>query len=210
MKKRCAPGTSRFLPIPPPTCWTRPTSGPLRPCCGCWTTRRRMCRWRRCCSARCSPAGRTIWWPCATPCPPRQPVRGGALRRAAALCALYRGAGRIPPSGPYPCRWTRLLEELLARTGYLAAVGALPDGMRCREDLLTFVNWASNAGRGGLSALVRAMDSAAANGGLAQSGGGQTRPGCVSIMTVERCVSHRVRGRHGPTSSTRATPSARC
>ena len=80
----------------------------------------------------------------------------------------------------------RLLEELLARTGYLAAVGALPDGMRCREDLLTFVNWASNAGRGGLSALVRAMDSAAANGGLAQSGGGQTRPGCVSIMTVHR------------------------
>lgn len=80
----------------------------------------------------------------------------------------------------------RLLEELLARTGYLAAVGALPDGARCREDLLTFVTWAGGAGRAGLSALVRAMDSASANGGLNQSGGGQTRPGCVSIMTVHR------------------------
>lgn len=80
----------------------------------------------------------------------------------------------------------RLLEELLARTGYLAAVGALPDGARCREDLQAFVAWAGGAGRAGLSALVRAMDSAAANGGLTQSGGGQTRPGCVSIMTVHR------------------------
>ena len=80
----------------------------------------------------------------------------------------------------------RLLEELLARTGYLAAVGAMPDGARCREDLQAFVAWAGSAGRAGLSALVRAMDAAAASGGLNQSGGGQTRPGCVSIMTVHR------------------------
>lgn len=80
----------------------------------------------------------------------------------------------------------RLIEELLARTGYLAAVGAMPDGARRREDLQSFVAWAGNAGRAGLSALVRAMDAAAANGGLTQSGGGQTRPGCVSIMTVHR------------------------
>ena len=79
-----------------------------------------------------------------------------------------------------------LLEELLARTGYLAAVGALPDGARCREDLLSFTAWASGAGRAGLPALIRAMDAAAANGGLNQSVGGQTRPGCVSIMTVHR------------------------
>ena len=79
-----------------------------------------------------------------------------------------------------------LLEELLARTGYLAAVGALPDGARCREDLLSFTAWASGAGRAGLPALIRAMDTAAANGGLNQSAGGQTRPGCVSIMTVHR------------------------
>ena len=79
-----------------------------------------------------------------------------------------------------------LLEELLARTGYLAAVGALPDGARCREDLLSFTAWASGAERAGLPALIRAMDAAAANGGLNQSAGGQTRPGCVSIMTVHR------------------------
>ena len=79
-----------------------------------------------------------------------------------------------------------LMEELLARTGYLAAVGAMPDGPRCREDLLSFTSWAAGAGRSGLSGLVRAMDAAAANSGLKQGGGGQTRPGCVSIMTVHR------------------------
>ena len=79
-----------------------------------------------------------------------------------------------------------LIEELLARTGYLAAVGAMPDGPRCREDLLSFTAWAAGAGRAGLPALIRAMDAAAANGGLNQSAGGQTRPGCVSIMTVHR------------------------
>lgn len=106
---------------------------------------------------------------------------GGQPRFAAFTEALteYRRLARTLPVD-------RLLEELLARTGYLAAVGAMPDGARCREDLQTFVAWAGGAGRAGLSALVRAMDSAAANGGLSQSGGGQTRPGCVSIMTVHR------------------------
>lgn len=106
---------------------------------------------------------------------------GGQPRFAAFLETLaeFRRLARTLPVD-------RLLEELLARTGYLAAVGALPEGQRCREDLLTFVSWAGGAGRAGLSALVRAMDSAAANGGLTQSGGGQTRPGCVSIMTVHR------------------------
>lgn len=106
---------------------------------------------------------------------------GGQPRFADFIEALteYRRLARTLPVD-------RLLEELLARTGYLAAVGALQDGARCREDLLTFVAWAGGAGRGGLSALVRAMDSATANGGLNQSGGGQTRPGCVSIMTVHR------------------------
>ena len=97
----------------------------------------------------------------------------------------------------------RLLEELLARTGYLAAVGALPDGMRCREDLLTFVNWASNAGRGGFRAAVRAAGTPA---------GGQRRP-CPERRRADPTrlrqhhdgaplqgagISHRVRGRHGP------------
>lgn len=106
---------------------------------------------------------------------------GGQERFAPFLRALdeYRRLARTLPVD-------RLLEELLARTGYLVAVGALPDGARCREDLQTFVAWAGNAGRAGLASLVRAMDAAAANGGLNQGGGGQTRPGCVSIMTVHR------------------------
>lgn len=78
-----------------------------------------------------------------------------------------------------------LIEELFARTGYLAAVGAMPDGQRCREELLQFAAWASDAGRSGLPALVRAMD-AAAQGGVRPAGTGQTRPGCVTVMTVHR------------------------
>ncbi|MGN0974605.1 MAG: UvrD-helicase domain-containing protein [Gemmiger sp.] len=80
-----------------------------------------------------------------------------------------------------------LLEELFARTGYLAAVGAMPDGARCRDDLRAFAAWASGAGRAGLPALIRAMNAAQAGGGLAQGGGaGQSRPGHVAIMTVHR------------------------
>lgn len=79
-----------------------------------------------------------------------------------------------------------LLEELFARTGYLAAVGAMPDGARCREDLLAFAAWASGAGARGLPALIRAMNAAQQTGGVTPGGGGQSRPGCVSIMTVHR------------------------
>ena len=79
-----------------------------------------------------------------------------------------------------------LLEELFARTGYLAAVGAMPDGARCREDLLAFAAWASGAGAHGLPALIRAMNAAQQTGGVTPGGGGQSRPGCVSIMTVHR------------------------
>ena len=108
-------------------------------------------------------------------------LHGGQAQFAVFIEALteYRRLARTLPVD-------ELIEELLARTGYLAAVGALPDGPRCREDLLSFTAWAAGAGRAGLPALIRAMDAAAANGGLSQSVGGQTRPGCVSIMTVHR------------------------
>jgi len=109
-------------------------------------------------------------------------VLGGEQARFAPFTealAEYRRLARTLPV-------EELLGELLARTGYLAAVGALPDGLRCREDLLSFTAWAAGAGRAGLPALIRAMDAAAHNGGLNQSAGGQTRPGCVSIMTVHR------------------------
>ena len=93
--------------------------------------------------------------------------------------AVYRRLARTLPVDA-------LIEELFARTGYLAAVGALRDGALCREDLLAFASWAAAAGRGGLPALIRAMDAAQQNGGLVRSGTGQSRPGCVSIMTVHR------------------------
>lgn len=109
-------------------------------------------------------------------------VLGDAADRFAEFIAALTEYRRLARTLPV----AELLEELLARTGYLAAVGALPDGARCREDLLSFTAWASGAGRAGLPALIRAMDAAAANGGLNQSAGGQTRPGCVSIMTVHR------------------------
>lgn len=109
-------------------------------------------------------------------------VLGDAADRFAEFIAALTEYRRLARTLPV----AELLEELLARTGYLAAVGALPDGARCREDLLSFTAWASGTGRAGLPALIRAMDAAAANGGLNQSAGGQTRPGCVSIMTVHR------------------------
>lgn len=110
-------------------------------------------------------------------------LQGGQTRFAAFLkdLAAYQ---RLSRTLPVPA----LLEELFARTGYLAAVGAMPDGARCRDDLRAFAAWAAGAGRAGLAALVRAMNAAAQSGGLSTgaAGGAQTRPGCVSIMTVHR------------------------
>ena len=108
-------------------------------------------------------------------------LHGGQTRFAPFLQTLadYRRLARTLPV-------EQLLEELFARTGYLAAVGAMPEGARCREELLGFAAWAGGAGRAGLLALIRAMDAAQQGGGLTQSGGGQSRPGCVSIMTVHR------------------------
>ena len=80
----------------------------------------------------------------------------------------------------------RLLEEILAQTGYLAAVGALENGQRRRQDLRQFVRYAAAAaGQAGLAGLVRAMD-AAQQSGVVGSTSGQKQAGCVSVMTVHR------------------------
>ena len=121
----------------------------------------------------------------------RSRVRGGSLYAA----VLHGGQGRFDAFLRDLTAFRRLartlpvdalIEELFARTGYLAAVGAMPDGARCREDLRTFASWAAGAGARGLPALVRAMEAARQAGGLQPGGSGQTRPGCVSIMTVHR------------------------
>ena len=102
-----------------------------------------------------------------------------AFREFARQLADFRRLARALPVDA-------LIQELFARTGYLAAVGAMPDGARCREDLRAFAAWAAGAGRAGLPALVRAMRAARDNGGLTQSAASQSRPGCVTIMTVHR------------------------
>ncbi|MEI3263113.1 MAG: UvrD-helicase domain-containing protein [Gemmiger sp.] len=122
-------------------------------------------------------------------------LRGACPEGSLYGAVLYGGQPRFAPFLETLAEFRRLartlpvdalLEELLARTGYLAAVGALPEGARCREDLQSFCAWAVSAGRTGLPGVIRAMDAARQNGGLTQSTGGQTRPGCVSIMTVHR------------------------
>lgn len=148
MRGRCARRASRRLRIPRQTSWTSRTSAPLRRCCGSLTIPRRIFRWRRCCSARCSPIRPMIWWPCAAACPQGSlygAVLGDAADRFAEFTAALTEYRRLARTLPV----AELLEELLARTGYLAAVGALPDGARCREDLLSFTAWASGAGRAG-------------------------------------------------------------
>ena len=79
----------------------------------------------------------------------------------------------------------RLMEELFLATGWLAAVGAMPDGPVRRENLRRFAAFVADNDRTGLSGAVRAMD-AAAQKGVQGPEQGQTKPGCVTIMTVHR------------------------
>ncbi len=79
----------------------------------------------------------------------------------------------------------QLCEELVGRTGYLAAVSAMPDGSVRRENLLRFIAWAggvSAGGRGGLPAFVRLLQSGAGPEAPAV----KTIPGHVSILTVHK------------------------
>ncbi|MDD4850044.1 MAG: UvrD-helicase domain-containing protein, partial [Gemmiger sp.] len=117
---------------------------------------------------------------------PKGSLYGAVLNAAQPVfqefCRTLRSFRRLARTLPVDA----LLEELFARTGYLAAVGAMPDGPACREELRSFAAWAAGAGRAGLPGVIRAMNAARRHGGLRQSGAGQVRPGCVSIMTVHR------------------------
>lgn len=93
--------------------------------------------------------------------------------------ATLRGLARSLPVD-------RLMEEIFLRTGCLAAAGAMPDGEARRENLRQFAQFAASCGRQGLPGLVRAMDAALASGGVPGPEQGQSRPGCVTIMTVHR------------------------
>lgn len=80
----------------------------------------------------------------------------------------------------------RLMEEIFARTGCLAAAGAMPDGSARRENLRQFAAFAAGCGGHGLAGVVRAMDAALAGEGVPGPEQGQSRPSCVTIMTVHR------------------------
>lgn len=111
-------------------------------------------------------------------------ARHGAQESKAA--AFYEKLARLRRfARTLPAR--RLLDEILAGTGYLAAVGTLENGQRCRQELQTFVDRVAQvAEQSGLEGLVRLMDAAAENGGMTGDSMGRSQPGCVSIMTVHR------------------------
>ena len=95
------------------------------------------------------------------------------------LTGLRRLARSVPAE--------RLLEEIFASTGYLAALGAMENGQRRREDARRFAAFCAGAGAGGISALVRAIDAAAAAGGeVGDAAPGAAKPGCVTVMTIHR------------------------
>lgn len=78
-----------------------------------------------------------------------------------------------------------LLEELLERTGYLSAVGAMEGGVARHENVLRFVAWAgevSSSGRGGLANVVRLLESGKGPASADQSG----VQGHVKIMTIHK------------------------
>ena len=78
----------------------------------------------------------------------------------------------------------RLLEEVFARTGYLAAVGAGAEGVRRREEVRRFAAWASEAGTAGLGTLIRVIESTQKARGLTGATFGKGKQGCVSLMTI--------------------------
>lgn len=80
----------------------------------------------------------------------------------------------------------RLMEEIFLRTGCLAAAGVMPEGAARRENLRQFAQFAAGCGKNGLAGVVRAMDAALAGSGVPGPEQGQSRPGCVTIMTVHR------------------------
>ena len=114
-------------------------------------------------------------------------VNGGGdtpfVQKVRAFYARLTELRRMARSAPAE----RLLEEIFASTGYLAALGVMENGARRREDARRFASFCAGAGAGGISALVRAIDAAAQAGSTGQDAvPGGSRPGCVAIMTIHR------------------------
>ena len=102
--------------------------------------------------------------------------------KTAAFMDWLRGLQRLAQTLPVD----RLMEEIFLRTGCLAAAGAMEEGRSRRQNLRRFAAFAADCGKNGLAGVVRAMDAALAGDGVPGPEQGQSRPGCVSIMTVHR------------------------
>ncbi|WP_394964350.1 UvrD-helicase domain-containing protein [Candidatus Allofournierella excrementigallinarum] len=109
-------------------------------------------------------------------------VSAAAGGKAAAFMDWLRALQRLAQTLPVD----RLMEEIFLRTGCLAAAGAMEEGRSRRQNLRRFAAFAADCGKNGLAGVVRAMDAALAEGGVPGPEQGQSRPGCVSIMTVHR------------------------
>lgn len=109
-------------------------------------------------------------------------VSAAAEGKAAAFMDWLRTLQRLAQTLPVD----RLMEEIFLRTGCLAAAGAMEEGQTRRQNLRRFAAFAADCGKNGLAGVVRAMDAALAGGGVPGPEQGQSRPGCVSIMTVHR------------------------
>ena len=107
---------------------------------------------------------------------------GELSARARQFCAELARLRRLSRTLPVE----QLLEEIFVSTGFLAALGAAENGVRRREEARRFAAWAAGAGAGGLGSLIRAIDATEEAGGLTDSAPGQSKPGCVSIMTIHR------------------------
>lgn len=79
----------------------------------------------------------------------------------------------------------QLCSELLERTGYLSAVGAMEGGTARQENLYRFMGWAADvsaSGRGGLAGFVRLLQSGRGPDGAAV----KSLPGHVTILTIHK------------------------
>ena len=103
-------------------------------------------------------------------------------QREAAFTGLLRTLRTLAATMPVD----RLCDEIFARTHYFAAVGAMENGPERRENLRAFVAWAAAAGQGGLSAFLRAVDSAVESGAVLAAGAPALPAGSVAIMTIHR------------------------
>lgn len=79
----------------------------------------------------------------------------------------------------------QLMDELFLSTGWLAAVGTLPEGADRQQELRRFAAFVADNASSGLAGVIRSLD-ALADKGIEGEDQGQKKPGCVTIMTIHK------------------------